>query len=73
LLSTLPPKIDIRYAGLNGASFDVKLPGEEKKLIGFNGTLTSMSLKPGGKGLSIVIANGKVKSSAWLKANGYRK
>lgn len=71
-LTTLPPNIDIRYAGPNIAGFDVKLPGEEKKLAGFNGTLISFSANSGSKGISITLVNGKVRSSAWLKTAGPR-
>jgi hypothetical protein len=68
MLTTLPPKIDIRFAGPNFASFDVRLPGEEKKLVGFSGTLTAFSSKPGVKSIGIKLVGGKVQSSSWLKS-----
>ncbi len=73
MLTTLPPKIDIRFAGPNVASFDVKLPGEEKKLAGFSGTLTAFSSKPGGKSIQIKVVSGKVLSSSWLMSPGPHK
>ncbi|MEI7985637.1 MAG: hypothetical protein WCI55_08405 [Armatimonadota bacterium] len=73
MLSTLPPKVEIRFAGLNIASFDVKLPGEEKKLAGFSGTLTAFSSKTDGKSIQIKMVSGKVQSSSWLKSPGPHK
>jgi len=73
MLTTLPPKIDIRFAGPNVASFDVKLPGEEKKLASFSGTLTAFSSKVDGKSIQIKMASGKVQSSSWLKSPGQHK
>jgi hypothetical protein len=67
MLTTLPPKVDIRFAATNVASFDAKLPGEEKKLAGFTGTLTAHAKAKGEKGISIILENGKVFSSSWLK------
>jgi hypothetical protein len=72
-LSTLPPTADIRFAGPNEATFDAKLPGDEKKLIGFSGTLIAYPTKPGAKGIAIAVVNGKVRSSAWLKPSGLHK
>jgi hypothetical protein len=73
MLASISPKADVRYAGINGASFDVKLPGEEKKLIGFSGTLTAFPTKPKEKGISIVMVSGKVRLSSWLKPTGLHK
>ncbi|MEI8282178.1 MAG: hypothetical protein WCG75_07230 [Armatimonadota bacterium] len=65
-LATLPPKIDIRYARPNESSFEVKLPGQEKKLQIFTGILTSLPMKPGEKGMTIQFMEGKVVRSSWL-------
>jgi hypothetical protein len=73
MLSTLPPKIDIRYAGTDALGFDVKLPKEADKLKGFSGTLISYGLKPGAKGIRVIVSNGKVIASEWIKPNGFRK
>ncbi len=65
-LATLPPKVDIRYAGPNESSFEVKLPGQEKKLQSFTGILTCLPMKPGERGMTIQFMEGKVVRSSWL-------
>ena len=67
VLATLPPKIDIRYAVPGYAGFEVRLPGQEKKLASFTGKLISIAIKAGQKGITISVKNGKVVSSEWLK------
>jgi hypothetical protein len=73
MLASISPRADVRFAGINGASFEVKLPGEEKKLADFSGTLTAFSSKPKEKGISIILVGGKVRSSALLKPAGLHK
>jgi hypothetical protein len=72
MLTTLPPKIDIRFALPGYASFEAKLPGSEKKLTAFTGTLTALARKQGEKGISILMENGKVFAAQWLSEPGIR-
>lgn len=73
MLSTLPPKIDIRIANTTEAGFEVKLPGEEKKLSGFSGTLMAYNISRVAHGISMVLRNGKVVSSTWIKPPSIHK
>ena len=73
MLTTLPPKIDIRIAATNEAGFEVKLPGEEKKLTGFTGTLMAYNINRVAHGLTMSLRNGKVVSSSWIKPPSIHK
>ena len=73
MLLTMPKKIDIRFANPTFIGFDVRLPGQEKKLAGFSGTLTVFAMKKGERGMAITVKNGKVASSRWLKDPGLHK
>ena len=66
MLTTLPPKIDIRFAAPDFSSFEAKLPGNEHKLVGFTGTLTALARQKDDKGISILMENGKVVASKWI-------
>lgn len=67
MLTTLPPKTDIRFTTGSTSGFEVKLPGEEKKLAGFTGTLVAYPKSRGGNAIYISLIEGKVVSSAWLR------
>lgn len=73
MLTTLPPKIDIRFTNGSNSGFDVKLPGEEKRLAGFTGALVAYPKKKGDKAIFISLIEGKVSSSAWLRAPKFQK
>lgn len=67
VLAELSPKADVRFGGVDASGFEVKLPGDEKKLVGFQGTLLSMGSKDGLRPMSILIRNGKIISSEWSR------
>lgn len=67
MLSTLLKNTDVRFAGGNGAGFDVKLPGGEASLKNFIGTLTGFATKTSPKKILIRVKNGKVVSSEYVK------
>ncbi len=67
MLMFLPPQIDIRYSTGSISGFEVKLPGGEKMLAGFTGTLLAYPKAQGQKAISITMIEGKVVSSSFLK------